>query len=171
MNDFDGEDGGGPIARRVSVDPVGLDVFREWFPTMPEYVLVDFIYKNYAHRPERARELIPYYRNRRFRLGEVVVTPALFTPATRHRLEERGAGRLTGFRDDARKHAVQRARLLAQGPPREPLILRPKPDGMELIEGWHRTIQGLSLWPEGYKQPAWLEVPNGSNEAPSESGD
>ncbi|MEQ8603641.1 MAG: hypothetical protein RIB45_09990 [Marivibrio sp.] len=145
--------------RSIRATPIDLDLFRNWFPDMPDYVLIDFIYKNYAHRPERARELIPYYSRRRFSFGEVLVTPALFTPRTRERLRARTDGELTGFRDDARKHAAQRARLERAGPPKEPLILRARPDGMDLVEGWHRTIQGLQLWPEGYRQPAWVELP------------
>lgn len=148
-----------PAERSIQVAPVDLALFRSWFPDMPEYVLVDFIYKNYAHRPERARALIPYYSRRRFSFGEVLVTRALFTPETRERLRARADGELSGFRDDAHKHAAQRARLERDGPPKEPLILRARPNGMELIEGWHRTIQGLQLWPEGYRQPAWIELP------------
>lgn len=153
------DDDGDDRSVALRAEPIGLDTLRGWFPDMPEYVLVDFIYKNYAHRPEAARALVPYYRARRFRYGEVLVTRALFTPETLRRIDERTAGRLTGFRDDARKHTVQRRRLEREGPPREPVILRPRPDGMELVEGWHRTIQALQLWPEGYRQPAWLEVP------------
>jgi len=154
-----GEERAQPAERSIRVSPVDLELFRGWFPDMPDYVLIDFIYKNYAHRPERARELIPYYSRRRFSFGEVLVTPGLFTPRTRARLSSRAEGALTGFRDDARKHAAQRARLQRGGPPKEPLILRARADGMELIEGWHRTIQGLQLWPQGYRQSAWIELP------------
>ncbi len=172
MSDTSGNDDESPAPRPLQAEPLGLDTLRAWFPEMPEYVLIDFIYKNYAHRPERARELIPYYRNRRYRFGEVFVTRDLFTPETRRRLDERSAGRRIGFRDDARKHAEVRAHLERHGPPREPLILRPRSDGMELVEGWHRTIHGLEMWPEGYSQPAWLEVPKaGTSGRPEGAGE
>ena len=37
--------------------------------------------------------------------------------------------------------------------PQEPIILMQNGNKLELVEGWHRTIQLLNLYPEGYRYP------------------
>jgi phage gp37-like protein len=60
---------------------------------------------------------------------------------------------------DAERHATQ-ARLAQQqgGIRSEPVILIKRPDGYELLEGWHRTIQHFHKFPDGYTGPAYIAV-------------
>ncbi|GAG86020.1 unnamed protein product [marine sediment metagenome] len=57
--------------------------------------------------------------------------------------------------DPARQQRMQ-DRLKQQGPTQEPIIAFQKPDGLELMEGWHRTQQSLALFPEGYPARIWV---------------
>lgn len=138
-----------------------LDYFRSLFPHMPEYVLRDFIYKNYHHRPSEPAKFKEYYAKKRWVYGTVNVTMDIFTPKTRGRIEERMHKNFDDkFKNDAAKHDFQMLMLKYSGEPsKEPIILVKRSNGFDLKEGWHRTIQSLKLWPEGYKQVAWLEVP------------
>lgn len=43
-----------------------------------------------------------------------------------------------------------------QGISEEPIIVTKINGEYELQEGWHRVIQALILWPEGYEQNAWV---------------
>jgi hypothetical protein len=43
----------------------------------------------------------------------------------------------------------------------EPVILIKRPDGYELLEGWHRTIQHFHKFPDGYTGPAYVAVAQG----------
>jgi hypothetical protein len=38
----------------------------------------------------------------------------------------------------------------------EPIIVAKLSNGYDLIEGWHRTIQHLKAFPQGYTGPAWV---------------
>jgi hypothetical protein len=58
---------------------------------------------------------------------------------------------------DAERHATQAHLAQQQGGVRkEPVILAKRPDGYDLIEGWHRTIQHFAQYPDGYTGPAWV---------------
>ena len=55
--------------------------------------------------------------------------------------------------DPARQQRMQ-DRLKQQGPTQEPIIALPNAQGLELIEGWHRTQQSLFLFTE-YPARIW----------------
>jgi hypothetical protein len=43
-----------------------------------------------------------------------------------------------------------------KGVSEEPIIVAKLSNGYDLIEGWHRTIQHLKEFPQGYTAPAWV---------------
>jgi hypothetical protein len=57
---------------------------------------------------------------------------------------------------DAERHAQQLKMIQQQGVRTEPIIVAKLNNGYDLIEGWHRTIQHLQQYPEGYTGPAWV---------------
>ena len=58
---------------------------------------------------------------------------------------------------DAERHATQAQLAQQQGGVRkEPVIIVKRPDGYDLIEGWHRTIQHFHKFPDGYTGPAYV---------------
>ena len=86
----------------------------------------------------------------------------VLNPWTVDKLKKRWGGASDagiGVTNDAARHATQKAMIQKQGRIRtEPVILIKKSDGYELVEGWHRTIQHFSMYPNGYKGPAWVAV-------------
>jgi len=64
-----------------------------------------------------------------------------------------------GIPKDKERHATQAALANQQGGVRkEPVILIKTPQGYELLEGWHRTIQHFAKYPDGYVGPAYVAV-------------
>jgi hypothetical protein len=55
--------------------------------------------------------------------------------------------------NDIERHNTQKELILKQGLPKEPILLVKINDKYELLEGWHRTIQLLNMFPEGYVYP------------------
>jgi hypothetical protein len=57
---------------------------------------------------------------------------------------------------DAERHAQQSQMIQQKGVNAEPIIVAKLSNGYDLIEGWHRTIQHLKAFPQGYTGPAWV---------------
>lgn len=80
-------------------------------------------------------------------------------PDTQRRIQSRAEGTLNPYNvpRDAERHFTQ-AKLIQQhgGVSNEPVIGILKPQGFDLIEGWHRTIQHFKANPTGYRGPAWV---------------
>jgi hypothetical protein len=57
---------------------------------------------------------------------------------------------------DAERHAQQSQIIQQKGVSAEPIIVAKLSNGYDLIEGWHRTIQHLKAFPQGYTGPAWV---------------
>jgi 5'(3')-deoxyribonucleotidase len=82
----------------------------------------------------------------------------MFEPWTQGELKNRAGGAVKDVvARDAERHATQAALAQQQGGVRkEPVILIKHPEGYELQEGWHRTIQHFAQFPNGYTGPAWI---------------
>jgi len=134
-----------------------LDVMRSKFPNMPEYVLVDFIYKNLKDDMASVDEYAERFKNLKWTQKTIVVTLDIFDADTANKLKRRkgGSENPDNVSNDAARHDTQK-QMVSQAPSQEPIILITSPQGYELVEGWHRTIQSLENWPEGYKQAAWI---------------
>ena len=58
---------------------------------------------------------------------------------------------------DAERHEIQKQIIQKSGQAnQEPIIVIYHKDGYELLEGWHRTIQNIQAFPNGYKAKAWV---------------
>jgi hypothetical protein len=57
---------------------------------------------------------------------------------------------------DAERHSLQQKMIQQKGVSEEPIIVAKLSNGYDLIEGWHRTIQHLKEFPQGYTAPAWV---------------
>jgi hypothetical protein len=85
------------------------------------------------------------------------ITLDFFSEETQKLLEPRMKGQMSQFiPNDAERHATQKEILKKKGVSNEPIIMTLVDGEYELEEGFHRTIQSLLLWPEGYKQVAWV---------------
>ena len=154
-----------------------LQYVKSLLPTWPEYVLKDWLVPNKGDfsnlpdtelkngimeklqgaglTPDTKWQLVP----------DMKFTMDMFDPMTKQRLIGRAGGKSDlGMQipRDAERHATQAALAQQQGGVRkEPVLLIKMPNGYELLEGWHRTIQHFAQYPEGYTGPAWVAVAQG----------
>jgi|15BtaG_2_1085339.scaffolds.fasta_scaffold02909_5 predicted nucleotidyltransferase len=128
----------------------------------PKYVVEDMLYTIFKDDPEPfgewVRQFIGDNPNREWKLIELDITEDIFDDKTREQLETREGGESNpnDVPNDEERHCVQAELLEKNGIPQEPIIVIEDSDGKyELLEGWHRTIQGLVKFP-CYKQKAWV---------------
>jgi hypothetical protein len=140
------------------------DFVKSKFPNWPEYVLKDFLYAQ-AKGIRDQEELNDFLeRNQKdlgqvkWRLEKLPITLDIFTPKTQRMIKQREGGSSNPYQvpKDAERHAQQLKMIQQQGVRTEPIIVAKLNDGYDLIEGWHRTIQHLQQYPEGYTGPAWV---------------
>lgn len=61
--------------------------------------------------------------------------------------------------NDAERHLKAEKLLREKGKPFGPIVVYDNRGKFYLLEGWHRTIQALKLWPDGYDQPTYIGYP------------
>jgi len=125
-------------------------------PNVPEYVLLDFFYKNIKNsKPEEIEEFIKMYEGYKWEFRQnFTINLNIFDDTTVQKLKNRkgGAENPYGVPNDEQRHAKQKE-LIAAEIPKEPIILFKNGSKYELAEGWHRTIQLLEKYPNGYVYP------------------
>ena len=140
------------------------DFVKSKFPGWPEYVLRDFLYAQ-AKGIRDQQELKDFLeRNQKdfgqvkWRLEKLPITLDIFTAKTQRMIRQREGGRSNPNQvpRDAERHALQQRMIQQTGVSSEPIIVAKLSNGYDLIEGWHRTIQHLQAYPEGYTAPAWV---------------
>ncbi len=142
----------------------GLDKYtKQQFPNWPDYVIRDFIYKGIKNMPsDEAKEFIDTQKKelpvKQWKLENLKITLEIFDTETQRRLNIRQGGSANPFEvpNDAERHSTQAAMIQKQGISKEPIIVIKQGSEYELLEGWHRTIQHLNAYPEGYTGPAWV---------------
>lgn len=139
-------------------------------PTWPDYVVQDWLYKGNKTAtkndiiemiagsgltPDSKWQLVP----------DMKFTIDMFEPNSKRKLIGRAGGSSDlgmGIPKDKERHATQAALAQQQGGVRkEPVLLIKMPNGYELLEGWHRTIQHFAQYPQGYTGPAYVAVAPG----------
>lgn len=137
---------------------------KQQFSTWPDYVLKDFLYQQAKGIRDQAELEDFLKRNKqdfgqvKWRLEKLPITLDIFTPKTQRMIKSREGGSSNPFQvpRDAERHAQQLKMIQQQGVRTEPIIVAKLDNGYDLIEGWHRTIQHLKAFPEGYNGPAWV---------------
>ena len=152
-------------------------------PKWPDYVLKDWIYNlargihqagagGWAEDPEwgfNRRTILKMIAENGLSpdtqwqlVPNMQFTMDMFGPVTKKNLIGRAGGHSDlgmGITRDKERHATQAALAQQQGGVRkEPVILVKRPEGYDLLEGWHRTIQHFAKYPEGYTGPAYVAV-------------
>lgn len=135
-----------------------LQWFQDQYPNIPDYVVKDFIYKNYKDDPKSMdTEFGLWLNDLKWTKGVYTITFDFFDDETQKLLKPRMEGkRLQFIQNDDERHNTQWELLKKRGPSTEPIIMTKLEGEYELQEGWHRTVQSLLLWPQGYKQVAWV---------------
>ena len=137
---------------------------KQHFPTWPDYVLKDFLYpqakgiRNQAELDDFLKRNKQDFGNCKWTLTKLPITFDIFTPKTQRMLASREGGSSNPFQvpRDAERHAQQSQMIQQTGVSAEPIIVAKLSNGYDLIEGWHRTIQHLKAFPQGYTGPAWV---------------
>ena len=158
---------------------------KNLLPTWPDYVLKDWVYglargdhqAGVYFKPDADFGRWGFNRETVFKMiadaglspdtkwqliPNMKFTMDMFEPNSKRKLIGRAGGSSDmgmGIPKDAERHATQAALAQQQGGIRkEPVILIKTPQGYELLEGWHRTIQHFARYPDGYVGPAYVAV-------------
>jgi hypothetical protein len=137
---------------------------KQHFPTWPDYVLKDFLYpqakgiRNQAELDDFLKRNKQEFGNCKWTLTKLPITMDIFTPKTQQMIKSREGGSSNPFQvpRDAERHSQQLQMIQQKGVSAEPIIVAKLSNGYDLIEGWHRTIQHLKAFPQGYTSPAWV---------------
>jgi len=133
---------------------------RHW----PDYVVKDLLY-NIDLDPKKKIELVKFTLKdlpvRQWKLETRNLGFHSFDSETQRKILAREGGTLNPYAvpRDAERHQAQASIISRTGSPnQEPIIVvqRPGVDGLELLEGWHRTIQNIRAFPHGYRARAWV---------------
>lgn len=142
--------------------------YKQQFPTWPDYVVRDFAVKNAKtmKTADQHKEWIAMakkeFDNYTWQLHkDLPLSLDRFDANTQRKIADRQGGQANPYRvhNDAERHELQKQMIQQRGVSPEPIILRSTPGGYDAIEGWHRTIQHLNAYPQGYKGPAWVATP------------
>lgn len=144
---------------------------RSKLPNFPDYVLNDWIKELVADK-EEFDQLLNELAQRFGPLDKIVWTknPQIlnftlnsFDEYTRKKIELRRHGEVNPLKipKDVERHQIQTNLIRGKNSQkdviiREPVIVFKRGKQYELIEGWHRTIQALKHYPEGYKGYAFI---------------
>jgi len=139
----------------------------------PEYVLKDWLYaftKKYQEgdTPEVYKNIVKSFVESfveghgkgKWEYRVLDVSMDIFIPSIQDALEEKMEGDINkDIPKDEERHNVQQSQLDKVGVSPEPIIVLQRKDGIELLEGWHRTTSALKKYGT-YKQNAWVYVPD-----------
>ena len=128
------------------------------YPPWPPYIVNDWHYKTIKDMQSQ-EEIAEYittmnqiYGKVQWREQPLEITLNIFDPGTQQRIKQRvgGTANPMGVYNDAERHTTAQQLLQQKGISKEPIIVVKTPQGYELLEGWHRTIQYLQAFPQGY---------------------
>ena len=163
---YEGKQVGNKVKQAVSEELLNLSEIREplmrylkeKLPNMPDYVLQDLLYKNVKTRgTEDVQFIVNEFKDFKWEFKHnVEITMDMFNPYTQDRIRRREGGtrEFGGVPNDLERHQKQKQLILQRGMPNEPIIITEgEGNGYELLEGWHRVIQLLNIYPQGFQYP------------------
>jgi hypothetical protein len=128
---------------------------KQMFPRTPDYVIQDFIYKNYKDNLKNIEpEIVEWLNELTWTKKVIVVKLDMFDEWTQQRLKQ-----LIGDEGEQTadpRYQTQQNLVKKTGVSKEPIIVTVEDGAYELQEGWHRTVAALKAYPEGYKQIAYI---------------
>ena len=135
-----------------------LNYYKSKLPNMPDYIIMDLFQEKYGKENELNLPLnVNQFKDYRWKLVKNFnVDLDIFEKESKERIIKRMGTKvnLLGIPKDEKRHQFQQQQIKSKGVPTEPIILLDMNDGTyALLEGWHRTIQLLKQFPEGYTYP------------------
>jgi len=159
---------------RTGTDNDFVRYMRSKLPNFPEYVFNDWVKELAADKDDFNQMLNGFAEHHYGPLEKIRWTREpqildfrleMFHDDTKKKLELRQGGEANphNIPNDAERHQRQADLIKGKNPKdiiiREPVIVFKRGKQYELIEGWHRTIQALKHYPDGYKGYAFIGKP------------
>lgn len=145
-----------------------MDILRDELPGWPDYVIKDMIYSKIRNfddldlKLEHVRELATMADQWRL-AQQMPLTFDMLDPTTRYRMKtKRDFGNKNPFLIPNDRERLERAIELVRTKGIEnlpPVIFLQTDKGLELWEGWHRTMAAFREHPEGFRINAWIAQP------------
>lgn len=138
--------------------------YKQQLPTWPDYVIKDLIFsklKSVSDMKDKKewiggiKKALP---NVRWKLEKLELMFDAFSKDTQDTMKKRDMGKSNPYQvpNDTNRHQTQLDLIKKRGISKQPIIVIKKPDGYDLWEGWHRTLQYLQYYPNGFTCPAWV---------------
>ena len=137
--------------------------YKEQLPDWPDYVIKDLIYmplKNHEDMADK-QKYIDICKQRWegivWKLEKIPITLDIFDDFSKSLLIKRMGGTPHEIPRDSERHQIQKDLIKSRGITKEPIIVvKARHQKYELLEGWHRTIQNLQAFPDGYVGNVWV---------------
>ena len=141
-----------------------MDILRRELPDWPDYVIKDMVYKklesplDLEQKLEHVRELAKEVKSWR-QVQHMPITFNMLDADTQSRMKQRKFGDANPFKVPNDRDRFEHALRLVREKGMEnlpPVIFKQTAQGLELWEGWHRTMAAFRLNPKGFKINAWI---------------
>lgn len=144
-----------------------MDILRRELPDWPDYVIKDWIGARIKDQEDLkntlgwVRELRQQVRPNSWRqVQKMPLTFDMLNPKTRYFMKtKRQFGDRNPFMIPRDSERLEQAMELVKSKGMEnlpPVIMLQHANGLELSEGWHRTMAAFRLHPEGFRINAWI---------------
>ena len=152
-----------------------MDILRDELPDWPDYVIKDWIGGRIKNQEDLdntlgwVRELSQRVQPNSWRqVQKMPLTFDMLYPKTRYMMKtKRQFGDSNPFMIPRDRERLEQALELVKTKGMEnlpPVIMLQHPDGLELVEGWHRTMAAFRLYPKGFRVNAWIGDASGITE-------
>jgi hypothetical protein len=144
-----------------------MNILRQELPGWPDYVIKDMVYSK-IRNPNDLDEKLEHVRHLAQEAGswrlvqKMPLTFDMLDPDTQRRMKERKFGDANPFKVPNDRERFEHALELVKTKGMEnlpPVIFKQTADGLELWEGWHRTLAAFRLHPKMFRVNAWIAQP------------
>ena len=144
-----------------------MELLRKELPGWPDYVIKDMIYTklktpdDLTSKIEHVRYLAQEARSWRL-VQRMPLTFNMLDPETQSKMKQRKFGDENPFKVPNDRERFEHALQLVKEKGMEnlpPVIFKQTPQGLDLWEGWHRTMAAFRLHPKSFKINAWIGTP------------
>lgn len=144
-----------------------MEILRRELPDWPDYVIKDWIYQKIQSpidlegKLNHVREIAKMVQPNSWRLHQKMpITFDMLSNKTRYFMKtKRQFGERNPFMVARDRERLEDAIRLVREKGIEnlpPVIMLQQPDGLELVEGWHRTMAAFRQHPQGFQVNAWI---------------
>ena len=144
-----------------------MNILRDELPGWPDYVIKDMVYdkvkspQDLEMKLDHVRELSQEASSWQL-MRQMPLTFDMLDPDTQRRMKQRKFGDANPFKIPDDRERLENALELVKTKGMEnlpPVIFKRTPNGLELWEGWHRTMAAFRLHPKGFRVNAWIAQP------------